>query len=169
MPPRRRGLGRNLADIKRDNAGPGFSVLDIPVNSGQFQPESRRSDETAEEYIARVLLGGDREEREQFYGQRAGRAATAARYGEDTGDFVSDWQFPDSSRVKAYQWDQSIQQLRVRFIKYGTPWVYNDVDLATFQAFDATSSKGTFINTTLNSYPYRRATVDEEAEYFQGV
>jgi hypothetical protein len=168
MPPRRRGLGP-AADRGRSNAGPGFSVLDVPVDPTQFQPESRRSDESSGDYIERVLLGGDREEREQFYGQRAGRAATAARYGEDTGDFVSDWQFPDSSRVKAYQWDQAIQQLRVRFIKYGTPWVYNDVDLATFQAFDATDSKGKFINRILNSYPYRRATVDEEAQYFQGV
>jgi hypothetical protein len=133
------------------------------------QSAGRRPGESTDDYLSRVMFGGDRQEREAGYRQRAGRAATAARYGEGTGDYTSPWEFPDSSRVQAYQWDEGSQQLRVRFIKYSTPWVYNDIDLSTFQAFDAASSKGKFINMVLNSYPYRRATDDEEAQYFQGV
>jgi hypothetical protein len=173
--PRRRGLGPNAQrvwDDIRDPQGSGYDSLFKPgtgPSPDDFVPESRRADETQEEYIARVLLGGDRDEREVARGQRAGRAATAARYGEVTGDYVSPWEFPDSSRVRAYQWDEAQQQLRVRFIKYGTPWVYNDVDLGTFQAFDAAESKGKFINRVLNSYPYREATDAEESAYFQGV
>jgi hypothetical protein len=155
-----------------DSYGSASSTSDNVTSSADPAPgqtAGRRPGESTDDYLSRVLFGGDRQERDAAYGQRAGRAATAARYGEDTGDYVSPWEFPDSSRVQAYQWDQSVQQLRVRFIKYATPWVYNDVDLATFQAFDAASSKGKFINNVLNSYPYRRATDAEEAQYFQGV
>jgi hypothetical protein len=171
MPPRR-GLGPNAqrawADV--EDAMRGGGRLPPPASGDpSYRPESRRPGELEDDYLARVLFGGDRDERETPRGQRAGRAATAARYGEATGDYVSPWEFPDSSRVRAYQWDEALQQLRVRFIKYGTPWVYNDVDLGTFQAFDAASSKGKFINTVLNSYPYREATSDEESVYFQGV
>lgn len=162
---RPRGLGRRLGDILSDAAQQPPARL--PDSTGVSAPESRRPGESQDDYLYRVMFGGDREEREQ--GQRAGRAATAARYTETGEDFVSQWEFPDSSRVRAYQWDASMQQLRVRFIKYGTPWVYENVDLATFQTFDAAASKGKFINSVLNSYPYRRASDQEEAEFFQGV
>jgi hypothetical protein len=170
--PVRRGLGSNARraweDVRAAQRGVG-SAPGIGGSADSYVPESRRPGEDEDDYLSRVLFGGDREEREASTRQRAGRAATAARYGEGTSDFVSPWEFPDSSRVKAYQWDAAQQQLRVRFIKYGTPWVYNDVDLATFQAFDAADSKGKFINRVLNSYPYRQATDDEEATFFQGV
>ena len=82
---------------------------------------------------------------------------------------ATEWAYPDSSRVRAYQYDFDQQQLRVRFIKYGTPWVYDNVPMAVFQAFDAAPSKGMYINSTLNSFPYRRASAMEEAQYFQGT
>lgn len=79
------------------------------------------------------------------------------------------WFYPDSSRVHAYQYDPDTLQLRVKFIKYGTPWVYNDVPSAVFQAFDAAPSKGTYINSTLNYFPYRRANAAEVVNYFGSV
>lgn len=82
---------------------------------------------------------------------------------------TTDWEYPDSSRVMAYQYDFDTQQLRVRFIKYRTPWVYDNVPTTVFQAFDAAPSKGRYINSTLNYFTYRRATPGEEAKYFVGV
>lgn len=79
------------------------------------------------------------------------------------------WQFPDSSRVAAYQYDYATRQLRVRFHKYNTPWIYNDVPVTVYQAFDSSDSKGRYINSTLNYMDYRRATPQEEASYFNEV
>ena len=79
------------------------------------------------------------------------------------------WEYPESSRVKAYSYDYKSGQLRVRFIKYATPWVYNDVPVAVFQAFDASPSKGEYINSTLNYMNHRRATPVEEMQHFGGV
>jgi hypothetical protein len=71
--------------------------------------------------------------------------------------------------VAAYQYDYEQSQLRVRFHKYGTPWVYEGVPVTVFQAFDAAPSKGKYINSTLNYMTYRRATPNEVADYFTGV
>jgi hypothetical protein len=79
------------------------------------------------------------------------------------------WFYPESSRVYAYQYDPFLMQLRVKFIKYGTPWVYNDVPSAVFQAFDASPSKGMYINSTLNYFPYRRANAAEVTNHFFSV
>lgn len=79
---------------------------------------------------------------------------------------TTQWEYPDSSRVKAYQYDFEKQQLRVRFHKYGTPWVYEGVPEVLFQAFDSSPSKGKYINSTLNYTAYRRATPQEVDEYF---
>ena len=79
------------------------------------------------------------------------------------------WAYPDSTRVKAYQYDYGNQQLRVRFIKYGTPWVYNLVPVTVFQAFDAAPSKGKYINSTLNHMEHHRASPQEVAAYFDGI
>ena len=79
------------------------------------------------------------------------------------------WQFPDSTRIKAYQYDYATRQLRVRFNKYNTPWVYNDVPVTVFQSFDASDSKGRYVNSTLNYMDYREATPQEEASYFSEV
>lgn len=79
------------------------------------------------------------------------------------------WERPASSRVRAYQYDYASGQLRVKFVKYGTPWVYNDVPVAVFQAFDAAPSKGMYINSTLNYMDHRKASVTEEIQYFAEV
>jgi KTSC domain len=85
------------------------------------------------------------------------------------GGTTTPWSFPDSSRVKAYSYDATNQQLRVRFHKYNTPWVYNGVPLGVFMAFDASPSKGMFVNSTLNYSDHRRATAEEELTHFNGV
>jgi KTSC domain len=82
---------------------------------------------------------------------------------------ATEWEFPNSTRVKAYQYDFDTQQLRVRFIKYNTPWVYDDVPTTVFQAFDAAPSKGMYINSTLNYMSHRRASPQEEAQFFHNV
>lgn len=79
------------------------------------------------------------------------------------------WEYPSSSRVRAYQYDFDKQQIRVRFVKYGTPWVYENVPVTVFQAFDAAPSKGMYINSTLNYMDHRRASPQEESTYFNGV
>jgi hypothetical protein len=162
---------RDISDAQAESSTSGS--LREPGSAGAVGPPGgagRRPGESQDDYLYRIMFGGDIAEREQAQErQRAGRAATAARYGESEGNYVSEWQFPDSSRVRAYQWDEARQQLRVRFIKYSTPWVYNNVPLETFQAFDASDSKGRFINRVLNNFPYRRASADEVARHFQGV
>ena len=76
------------------------------------------------------------------------------------------WHRPASTRVNAYQYDYATGQLRVRFWKNNTPWVYNDVPTAVFQAFDAAPSKGRYINSTLNYMDHRRASASESMTYF---
>lgn len=79
------------------------------------------------------------------------------------------WRYPSSSRIHAYQYDPDMQQLRVKFIKYGTPWIYDGVPSAVFEAFDAAPSKGTYVNSTLNYFPYRRANSAEVVNFFGSV
>jgi hypothetical protein len=159
-----RGLGpagrRAFDDIRKamNEARVGATQVPLPPVRSDVVTETKRPDESSDDYLSRVLFGG-----------RAGLPGTAAGYGDSSGQYVSPWSFPDSSRVQAYQWDEQKQQLRVRFIKYSTPWVYENIDLAVFQMFDAAPSKGRFINQVLNSYPYRRASDEEEQLYFTGV
>ena len=82
---------------------------------------------------------------------------------------TTEWAFPSSSRVRAYQYDYDQQQLRVRFVKGGTPWVNDNVPMAVFQAFDSAPSKGRYVNSTLNYMTHRRASPQEEVQYFSGV
>lgn len=76
------------------------------------------------------------------------------------------WEFPDSSRVRAYSYDFTDGTLRVRFHKYNTPWVYEEVPTAIFQAFDAAPSKGKFINSTLNHMIHHKASQLDEMTNF---
>jgi hypothetical protein len=68
--------------------------------------------------------------------------------------------------VYAYSYDYDSSELWVRFKKYETPWVYQGVQEAVFASFDASDSKGKYINSTLNYTDYRRATPSEESEKF---
>lgn len=175
MPPRRLGPRAQsaLSDLRSALAEYGTAPsepADVPSSAERprNQGVGRRPGESTDDYLFRVMFGGDAPEREEAQRSRAGLPGTAAGYGT-TGDYVSPWSYPDSSRVKAYQWDEGLQQLRVRFIKYNTPWVYENVDLAVFQQFDAATSKGKFINSVMNSFPYRHASPDEEDSFFSGV
>ena len=83
----------------------------------------------------------------------------------------------ESSRVQAFKFLPVSEEgfgnvygtVFVRFIKYGTPWKYSNVPLTTYQSFFASPSKGKFINSTLNNYPYGRVTGDEYDAYFQDM
>lgn len=81
-------------------------------------------------------------------------------------------EFPDSERVQAYRYvpgeDLYYGNLYVRFVKYGTPWVYYNVPVGVYQAFTTSPSKGQFINTTLNSFPHGHASPVDEDTFFQG-
>lgn len=120
-------------------------------------------------------LGGQGTSRARQNIFRPGQASKAdeALFGpQDRGPakhLMTAWEFPDSSRVRAYQYDYTLNQLRVRFIKYNTPWVYNNVTSTLYESFAAASSKGKFINSTLNFTDHRRASAQEESEYFTGV
>lgn len=50
--------------------------------------------------------------------------------------------------------------------KKGPDWVYGPLDISVYQAFAASGSKGTFINTTLNGYGYRPASESPFANEF---
>ena len=109
----------------------------------------------------------------------AGQAAPAydeALFGkqEDRRSLVppTPWiQVPDSSRIQAYQYNPAMASLHVVFSNHGRPtgYVYNDVPTAVFQAFDAAPSKGRYVNSTLNFFPYHRAGAGEELGIFGGV
>lgn len=56
--------------------------------------------------------------------------------------------------------------LFVRFARAQTPWKYMNVPQNIYESFAATQSKGRFIKSTLDRFPYSRATADEVATYF---
>jgi hypothetical protein len=91
------------------------------------------------------------------------------RSSESTDDFPVE--YPDSSRVQAFRFvpgeDQYYGNLYVRFVKYGTPWVYYNIPVSVYESFANSPSKGRFINMTLNSYPYSRASGTDEGAFFQ--
>jgi hypothetical protein len=63
--------------------------------------------------------------------------------------------------------------LFVRFWKYkdsgGTPWKYMNVPQQVYEAFAVSPSKGQYINSVLNKFPYSRATGDEVSTYFTDI
>jgi hypothetical protein len=127
-------------------------MSDRPRGLGEFGRQRSRDN------LGRNTVGGQRvtEYEKQLYG--TDRAAPAPP--------ATAWEYPSSSRVRAYSYDFENQQLRVRFHKYNTPWVYNEVPVTVFQAFDAAPSKGMYINSTLNHMSHRRASPIEEASLF---
>jgi len=110
-------------------------------------------------------LGGQQREGQEYERVVVGQPTT----GRPTPPTATDWQYPDSTRVRAFSYDFDTHQLRVRFHKYDTPWVYEDVPLAVYQSFASAPSLGKYINSTLNFFPYRRATPTEDSTFFAGV
>lgn len=98
--------------------------------------------------------------------QVAGHRTEEEVLGGDPAITSTEWFEPGSSRVRKYQYDYATKDLRVRFVKGDTPWIYRDVPVAVFEAFHASDSKGRFINSTLNYSSYGRATPQEESALF---
>ena len=74
---------------------------------------------------------------------------------------------PESSRVAAYQYDYTGEQLRVTWTNGKAPWVYEGVNSTIFSSFDAAPSKGKYINSTLNFTNHHRVAINDPA--FDGV
>lgn len=110
-------------------------------------------------------LAAQQEEGKEYERVVAGAPAS----GRPTPPTATEWQYPASSRVKAFSYDFDTHQLRMRFQKYDTPWVYEGVPVAVYQSFASAPSLGKYINSTLNFFPYRRATPMEESALFTGV
>lgn len=65
--------------------------------------------------------------------------------------------FVDSSNVEAIGYDSDNQELHVRFLKYGTTYVYYDVEEWVFQEFMQADSKGTYLNASIKTqYQYAK-------------
>ena len=86
----------------------------------------------------------------------------------------------ESSRVRAFRFvsnagpDERLAGERygtiyVRFIKYDTPWKYTGVPQSVYEAFASSRSKGKYINSVLNRFPYARATADEISAFFRDI
>lgn len=129
--------------------------------------------------------------------ERARKAAgEAPEFPTTTLTDISPWVYPgknhppdESTRVQAFKFvaNTSIEDMDdspyaramfggsrygtifVRFIKYGTPWRYSNVPQTVYEQFFASPSKGKFINSTLNNYPYGRVTGDEYSAYFDDM
>jgi len=79
-------------------------------------------------------------------------------------DFEDDWQRASfgSSRVNAAMYSPSRQELRVEWVNGPggvpyPPYVYDAVGFAVWEEFRSAGSPGRFVNSTLNSFPYRPA------------
>lgn len=120
--------------------------------------------------------------------ERARRAAgEAAEFPTTSLKDISPWVYPgknhppdESTRVQAFKFvantesDEKFMGNRygtifVRFIKHGTPWRYSNVPQNVYEQFHASPSKGKFINSTLNNFPYGRVTGDEYSFYFDDM
>jgi hypothetical protein len=89
-----------------------------------------------------------------------------------------EWEFPASTRVDAYKYvpsdpdayDSGTGNICVKFIKKGNrrkEYVYTNVPYHTYMNFHSPgTSKGKFINSTLNAIGYHEATDDDLKDYF---
>jgi hypothetical protein len=80
-------------------------------------------------------------------------------------------EYPSSTRCQAFKFVpypemNGVGNLYMRFIKYGTPWVYRDVPEGTYYAFASAPSKGRAVNTILNPYSAGEPSSDEYEMYF---
>lgn len=100
---------------------------------------------------------------------------------------ISPWVYPgvdhpkdESTRVAAFKFIANTEEddaflgnrygtIFVKFIKHGTPWKYANVPQNVYDSFFSSKSKGKFINSALNNYPYGRVTGDEYDAYFNDM
>jgi hypothetical protein len=83
--------------------------------------------------------------------------AMAARF--DLGPWA---ETPSSSRVSRYRYDYSNRAVQVQWRNnYNHGYIYQDVPYEDYRSFARVVSKGRYVNSTLNGYPYRVMTVDE--------
>lgn len=93
-------------------------------------------------------------------------------FGQDRvpeGPQTTDWQYPDSSRVKAFMYDYSSRNLYVTWQNGKTPWVYEGVSTTIYEVFANAPSKGKYINSTLNYSNHHRVSTMAESDMFTGV
>ena len=147
MAPRQSGLGESGRQRSRENLGAGTAGGDVA------HPQRGSIKGSDSSVLENALFGPS----------RPGGALLPLP------EPPTDWKYPGSSRVYAYQYDPEMSQLRVKFVKYGTPWVYDSVPSTVFEVFDASPSKGSYINSTLNYFPYRKAIATEVAAHFDSV
>ena len=70
-----------------------------------------------------------------------------------------------STRISQMRYDPGNDQVHVIFSKNGVGWVYENVPIGVYQAFADSPSKGRFITTVLDQYPYRKATPMETSRW----
>ena len=72
-------------------------------------------------------------------------------------DEVDDWERWDfdSSRVASAQFSPARRQLIVSWTNGRQPYIYDAVPPVVWSGFIEAGSAGRFVNTTLNTYPYR--------------
>lgn len=85
------------------------------------------------------------------------------------GPQTTDWQYPDSSRVKAFMYDYNSHNLYVTWQNGKTPWIYEGVSTTIYEVFANAPSKGKYINSTLNFTNHHRISTMAESDMFTGV
>lgn len=75
------------------------------------------------------------------------------------------WIDVESTRVSRIRYDEGNQHVQVVFARHGNAYVYEDVPPSVYDAFAASDSKGRYIHTVLDSYPYRPASPVEIARW----
>ena len=93
---------------------------------------------------------------------------------EESAELAFPVEYPSSTRCQAFKYvpyadSPGIGAIYMRFIKYGTAWVYRDVPEGVYFAFASAPSKGRAVNTMLNSYSAGNPTWDEQERFFQDM
>lgn len=78
-----------------------------------------------------------------------------------THDFGPWAETPSSSRVESYRYNYATGDTQVKWRNGKTPYEYNNMDYEAFRRFARAASKGKYINSTLNGFPYGPITDDD--------
>lgn len=139
----------------------------------------RKSRDSKSEYAARNQRAKDAGYKNYYEFRKAQREGKSHKLPvpghtvrlEEAVEFVWPTEYPTSTRVQAFKFSPypetpSVGNVYVRFIKYGTAWVYRDVPEGVYAAFASAPSKGRAINTILNPYSAGNPSWEEEELYF---